>query len=50
VVFGLADGSGAYSWKYRLPGDREMVRQFATTVVLTIAFFYVRGEEIKDVR
>ena len=50
VVFGLADASGTYSWKYRLPGDREMVRQFAATVALTIAFFYVRGEEIKDVR
>ncbi|RJP30506.1 MAG: CinA family nicotinamide mononucleotide deamidase-related protein [Actinobacteria bacterium] len=50
VVFGLADGSGAFSWKYRLPGDRDMVRQFATTVMLTIAYFYVRGEEIRDVR
>jgi nicotinamide-nucleotide amidase len=50
VVFGLADGSTTFSWKYRLPGDREMVRQFATTVMLTIAYFYVRGEEIKDVR
>ena len=50
VAFGLADESGTYGWKYRLPGDREMVRQFATTVALSIAFFYVRGEEIKDVR
>ncbi|MBN2027832.1 MAG: CinA family nicotinamide mononucleotide deamidase-related protein [Actinobacteria bacterium] len=50
VVFGLADESGTYGWKYRLPGDREMVRQFATTVMLAIAYFYVRGEEIKDVR
>jgi len=50
VVFGLADASGEYSWKYRLPGDREMVREFATTVALTIALFYARGEEIRDVR
>jgi nicotinamide-nucleotide amidase len=50
VAFGLADAAGAYSWKYRLPGDREMVRQFATTVMLTIALFYVRGEDVSHVR
>jgi nicotinamide-nucleotide amidase len=50
VAFGLADSAGAHSWKYRLPGDREMVRQFATTVMLTIALFYARGEDISHVR
>jgi nicotinamide-nucleotide amidase len=50
VAFGLADADGAHSWKYRLPGDREMVRQFATTVMLTIAYFYARGEDVDHVR
>ncbi len=50
VAFGLADGARTYGWKYRLPGDREMVRQFATTVMLTIAYFYVRGEDMSHVR
>jgi nicotinamide-nucleotide amidase len=50
VAFGLADDAGVYGWKYRLPGDREMVRQFATTVMLTIAYLYVRGEDVADVR
>lgn len=50
VAFGLADAGGVHSWKYRLPGDREMVRQFATTVMLTIAYLYVRGEDVDRVR
>jgi nicotinamide-nucleotide amidase len=50
VAFGLADETGTYGWKYRLPGDREMVRQFATTVMLTIALLYVRGEDFTHVR
>jgi len=50
VVFGLADDRGAFSWRYRLPGDREMVRQFATTVILTIAYLYTRGEDVSHVR
>jgi len=50
VAFGLADESGTYGWKYRLPGDREMVREFATTLMLTIALFYARGEDFTHVR
>lgn len=50
VAFGIADADVARSWKYRLPGDREMVRQFATTVALTIAYFHLRGEDVADVR
>ncbi len=50
VFFALADAGGTQSWKYRLPGDREMVRQFATTVMLTIAIFYARGEDVPHVR
>jgi len=50
VAFGLADESGGYGWKYRLPGDREMVRQFATSVMLTIALLYARGEDFTHVR
>ncbi len=50
VSFALAHEKNTYSWKYRLPGDREMVRNFASTVMLTIAYLYVRGEEIEDVR
>jgi nicotinamide-nucleotide amidase len=50
VAFGMADDAGSYSWKYRLPGDREMVREFATTVMLTIAYFRARGEDVSHVR
>lgn len=50
VAFGLADEERAHSWKYRLPGDREMVRQFASTIALTVAYMYVRGEDVTDVR
>lgn len=50
VAFGLAAKDGVYSLKYRLPGDRDMVRQVATTIILTVAYFYVRGEGIVSVR
>lgn len=50
VAFALADGETALGWKYRLPGDREMVRRFATTVMLTIALLYLRGEDVSHVR
>lgn len=50
VAFGLADAQGTHGWKYRLPGDRGMVRQFASTIMLTIALFYARGEDISHVR
>ncbi|MEW6554940.1 MAG: CinA family nicotinamide mononucleotide deamidase-related protein [Actinomycetota bacterium] len=50
VAFGLADETGTYGWIYRLPGDREMVRQFATTIMLTITLLYVRGEDYSHVR
>ncbi len=50
VVFGLSDEAGSYAWKYRLPGDRELVRQFASTVLLTIAYLHVRGEDLPHVR
>ena len=49
-AFGLDAADTTLSWKYRFPGDREMVRQFATTVALTIAYFYVRGEDVVNVR
>jgi len=50
VAFGLADKTGTYGWKYRLPGDREMVRRFATTIILTITLLYLRGEDVSHVR
>jgi nicotinamide-nucleotide amidase len=50
VAFGLASRKGAHSWKYRLPGDRNMVRQVAATIILAITYFYVRGEENIHVR
>jgi competence/damage-inducible protein CinA-like protein len=50
VAFGLADETATYSWKYRLPGDREMVRNFATTVMLAITLLYARGEDFTHVR
>jgi nicotinamide-nucleotide amidase len=50
VAFGIADENNAFAWKYRLPGDRQMIRQFATTVLLAIVYFYVRGEEVGNVR
>ncbi len=50
VAFGLADARGAQAWTYRLPGDRGMVRQSASTVMLTMALFYARGEDVSHVR
>lgn len=44
VAFGVADREGSCSWKYRLPGDRGMVRGFAATVIMAITIFYLRGE------
>lgn len=50
VVFAISGPAGTFAWKYRLPGDRDMVRQFAATALLAIALFYVRGEGEASVR
>lgn len=42
VVFGLADASGSRAARYRLPGDREMVRVYASTLALAILHFHLR--------
>ncbi len=50
VVFGLADAQGGRGLKYRLPGNREMVREYAANIALTFVLFYLRGMEVGDVR
>jgi competence/damage-inducible protein CinA-like protein len=50
VAFGLADQEEVHSWKYRLPGDRDMVRQVAATIILSVTYFYVRGDGKVNVR
>ncbi len=43
VAFGIATREGTSSWKYRLPGDRETVREAAATITLALTYFYLRG-------
>lgn len=50
VAFGLADARGGRAFMYRLPGNREMVREYASNIALTVALFYLRGTEVADVR
>jgi nicotinamide-nucleotide amidase len=50
VAFGLADREGVHSWKYRLPGNRDMVRQVAATIILAVTYFYVKGDGKVNVR
>jgi nicotinamide-nucleotide amidase len=50
VAFGLSARDGTYSWKYRLPGDRDAVRRYAATIMLAVTYFYVRGDGRVDVR
>ncbi|MBC7248537.1 MAG: CinA family nicotinamide mononucleotide deamidase-related protein [Actinobacteria bacterium] len=50
VVFGLADERGGWGYRYRLPGNREMVRQYAANIALTLALFHLRGVEVADGR
>ncbi|MDI6829949.1 MAG: CinA family nicotinamide mononucleotide deamidase-related protein [Actinomycetota bacterium] len=50
VAFGLCDGEREFTWKYRLPGDRERVRRFAVTVALTVVLLYVRDGDVGHVR
>lgn len=50
VAFGVADAGRSFAWKYRLPGDRDMVRNFATSVMLAIVLFFLRGEGEVSVR
>lgn len=50
VAFGLASREGVHSWKYRLPGNRDMVRQVAATIILAVTYFYVRGDGKVNVR
>jgi nicotinamide-nucleotide amidase len=45
VAFGLASSRESLGWKFMLPGNRDMVRRVATTVLLAIALFYLRGEQ-----
>jgi nicotinamide-nucleotide amidase len=45
VAFGLASARESTGWKYMLPGNRDMVRRVATTVLLAIAHFYLHGEQ-----
>lgn len=50
VVLAVADGEGARAFKYRLPGNREMVRTFAANIALALAYFKVRGVKVEDLR
>jgi len=43
VAFGLASQAECLSWKFMLPGNRDMVRRVATTALLAMAYFYLRG-------
>jgi len=42
VVVGLAGGFGSRAWRYRLPGNREMVRVYASTLALALLYFHLR--------
>jgi nicotinamide-nucleotide amidase len=44
IAFGIVHREGASSWIYRLPGNREMVREAAATVTLALTYFFLRGE------
>ncbi|MGQ9475881.1 MAG: CinA family nicotinamide mononucleotide deamidase-related protein [Actinomycetota bacterium] len=50
VALGIADGEEASAFKYRLPGNREMVRMFAANIALALAYFWVRGVEVGRLR
>lgn len=50
VALGMADAGGAVAFRYRLPGNREMVRIFATNIALALAYFRVRGVEVEGLR
>jgi len=43
VAFGLASSQESLAWKFMLPGNRDMVRRVATTVLLAITHFYLQG-------
>lgn len=45
VALGIFAGGKAMSWKVRLPGDRDAVRETASTVLLSAAFFHLRSGE-----
>ncbi len=42
VVFAIADREGSHSWKYRLPGNRDMVREASATISLALTYFHLR--------
>lgn len=50
VAFGVADRKGRRGFKYRLPGNREIVRQFAANIALAIVYFHVKGVEVGSLR
>ncbi len=50
VALGIADGKGCSAFRYRLPGNREMVRTFAANIALALAYFWVRGVEVAGLR
>ncbi|MDY6794219.1 MAG: competence/damage-inducible protein A [Actinomycetota bacterium] len=50
VALGLSSREDTLSWKYRLPGDRDMVREVATSILLAITYFYIRGDGKVNIR
>ncbi|WP_287155114.1 competence/damage-inducible protein A [Candidatus Solincola tengchongensis] len=50
VALAVADGNGVSTFKYRLPGNREMVRMFAANIALALAYFRVRGVSTQNLR
>ncbi|WP_458012709.1 competence/damage-inducible protein A [Candidatus Solincola sp.] len=50
VALAIVDGKETSAFKYRLPGNREMVRTFAANIALALAYFRVRGVKVERLR